>query len=133
MVQNNQELRCKYWATRSSICPLARIGHSFACSALIASLMHSAALIHLLARSLILSRSREKVYDLISQNQTVLNRSIGVLTLANIICLCRFCLSFAFVSILAAVTYVIGNSRRGLPGFVYHPKTRGAFNLIPKT
>ena len=50
--QTDQKSSCKYWATRSSICSLARIAHSFACSALLALLARSAALICLLVRSL---------------------------------------------------------------------------------
>ena len=52
MVQNNQEYRLTYWATRSSVCLFACTAHSFACSALIALLTRSATLIHLPARSL---------------------------------------------------------------------------------
>ena len=40
MGQNNQKYRLKYWATRSSV----RTAHSFVCSALFASLAHSAVL-----------------------------------------------------------------------------------------
>ena len=52
MVWNKQELRCKYWATRSSVCSFARTVHSFACSRLLASLAPSAALTRSLAHSL---------------------------------------------------------------------------------
>ena len=52
LVQNNQEYRLKYWATRSSVLPIIRTAHSFACSTLLASLMGSAALTCLLARLL---------------------------------------------------------------------------------
>ena len=38
MGQNNQEYRLKYWVTRSSVRSFARTAHSFACSALLASL-----------------------------------------------------------------------------------------------
>ena len=44
--------RVKYWAIRSSVRSFARTAHSFACSALLASLARSAALIRSLARSL---------------------------------------------------------------------------------
>ena len=50
-VQNNQESRRKYWATRSSVRWLARTALSFACSALLALLAHSAALTRSLAHS----------------------------------------------------------------------------------
>ena len=50
--QNSQESGRKYRATRSSVRSFARTAESLACSALLASLAHSAALIHLLARSL---------------------------------------------------------------------------------
>ena len=36
----------KYWAIRSSVRSFTRTTHSFACSALLASLAHSAALTH---------------------------------------------------------------------------------------
>ena len=52
MVQNNQEFRRKYWATRSSFRSFAQITHSFACSALLDLLAPSAAHIRLFARSL---------------------------------------------------------------------------------
>ena len=42
--QNNQEYRLEYRATRSSVRSFARTAHSFACSALLASLKRSAAL-----------------------------------------------------------------------------------------
>ena len=44
MVQNNQESRLKYWATRSSVCSFARTAHLFACTALLALLAGFAAL-----------------------------------------------------------------------------------------
>ena len=50
--QNSQELGHKYWATRLSIRLFPRTAHSFACSALLALLTHSTALIWSLARSL---------------------------------------------------------------------------------
>ena len=46
MVQNNQEYRLRYWATRSSVPSFARTAQSFACSGLLASLAPSAALTH---------------------------------------------------------------------------------------
>ena len=52
LVQNNQEYRLKYWATRSSICSFACTAHLFACSSQLASLTGCAALTRLLARSL---------------------------------------------------------------------------------
>ena len=52
MVDNSQEYRLKYWATRSSVRSFTRTAHSFACSRLLASLASSAALTRLLARSL---------------------------------------------------------------------------------
>ena len=47
--QNNQEYRLQYWATRSSVRLFARTAHLFACSALLASLVCSAALSRSLA------------------------------------------------------------------------------------
>ena len=44
--QNNQECRLEYWATHSYIRSFIRIGHSFACSTLLASLARSAVLAH---------------------------------------------------------------------------------------
>ena len=58
--QNNQEYRLKYWATCSSIRLFAGIAHSFACSALFASLARSAALTRSLARLL---RSLPSLWD----------------------------------------------------------------------
>ena len=46
--------RVEYWATRSSVRSFTRTAHSFTCSALLASLARSAALIHSLACSLTL-------------------------------------------------------------------------------
>ena len=40
--QNNREYRLEYWANRSSVRSFARTAHSFACSALLASLPHFA-------------------------------------------------------------------------------------------
>ena len=51
MVENSQEYRLKYWATRSSICSFARTAHLFARSRLLALLAPSAALTHSLAHS----------------------------------------------------------------------------------
>ena len=60
MVDNSQEYRLKYWATRSSVrlfaCTahsFACTAHSFACSGLLASLAPSAALTRSHARSLV--------------------------------------------------------------------------------
>ena len=50
MVDNSQEYRLKYWATRSSIHSFARTAHSFACSALLVTLARS---IRSLAHSLV--------------------------------------------------------------------------------
>jgi len=62
MVDNSQEFRLWYWATRSSVRSFARTAHSFACSGLLASLAPSAALTRSLARSLrSLPRSWESV------------------------------------------------------------------------
>ena len=55
VVQNNQESRRKYRAIRWSVCWFAHTtctAHLFGCSALLASIARSAALIHSLARSL---------------------------------------------------------------------------------
>ena len=53
VVWNKQELRRKYWATRSSFRLFACTAHSFACSALFASLARSAALTHWLTPELV--------------------------------------------------------------------------------
>ena len=53
----------KYWATRSSVRSFARTTHSFAYSALLASLARTAALIRSLVHSLTHSRARGKVFD----------------------------------------------------------------------
>ena len=42
MRQNYQESRCEYWATRLSVHLFAHTAHSFACSALLATLAHFA-------------------------------------------------------------------------------------------
>ena len=69
MVNNSQEYRLKYWATRSSVCSFPRTAHSFACSGLLASLAPSAALTRLLARSLrSLHRSWERGFFLYEMN-----------------------------------------------------------------
>ena len=52
VVENSQEYRLEYWATRSSVRSFTRTAHLFACSGLLASLAPSAALTRLLARSL---------------------------------------------------------------------------------
>ena len=77
MVQNNQEYRCMYWVTRSSICSSAHTAHSFACPPLLALLASSAALIHLLARSLSHSHACGQGNDYILGHQAVLNYSVG--------------------------------------------------------
>ena len=60
MVENSQEYRLRYWATRSSVRSFAHTAHSFACSGLLASLAPSAALTRSLARSL---RSHPRSWD----------------------------------------------------------------------
>ena len=75
MVDNSQEYRLKYWATRSSVRSFARTAHSIACSGLLASLASSAALTPSLARSL---RSLPRSWDselFMSQNDLVLSHS----------------------------------------------------------
>ena len=52
MVENSQEYRLKYWATRSSVRSFARTARLFACSGLLVLLAPSAALTRSLARSL---------------------------------------------------------------------------------
>ena len=52
MVENSQEYRLKYWATRSSVRSFARTAPSFCCSALLVGLLRSATLTRSLARSL---------------------------------------------------------------------------------
>ena len=66
--QNSKELGCKYWATHSSLCSFAWTAHSFTCSALLALLVHSAALIRSLACSFTHSRACGEVYDSMFQN-----------------------------------------------------------------
>ena len=63
IVQNSQKSRCNYWATYSSIRLFTRITHSFAFSPLLASLVHSAALICTLARSLLSLWYSERLDD----------------------------------------------------------------------
>ena len=67
MVKNNQESRRKYWATRSSVHLFTHKAHSFACSAVLASLMHSAALTH--------SQACGKLNHWMLGNQTIMNHS----------------------------------------------------------
>ena len=74
-------IRCKYWATRSSIRSFARTTHSFACSALLALLARSAALIRLFARSLVKSE-----WWMLG-HQVVLNLSELVIPLIKWFCL----------------------------------------------
>ena len=59
MVQNNQELRRKQWATQSSIPSFSSTALEFTSCALLTSFAHSVALIHLLARSLAHSTTPE--------------------------------------------------------------------------
>ena len=83
MVWNKQESRRKYWATRSAVRSFSRTAHSLACSGLLASLMPSAALTHLLARSLrSLPRSWESEFFM-SQNDPVLFHSASLLRMHN--------------------------------------------------
>ena len=85
MVENNQEYRLKYWATRSSIRSFAHTAHSFACSGLLASLAPSAALTRSLARSLrSLPCSWESDF-LMSQNDLVLSHSAPPLPLPSVL------------------------------------------------
>ena len=75
VVWNKQESRCKYWAPHSSVHSFTRTAHSFACTALLALLARSAALTHLLARSLhSLPRSWESEF-LMSYNDLVFSHS----------------------------------------------------------
>ena len=76
MAKNNQETRCKYWATHSSIRSFARIGHSFAGSALLALLPGFAVLIHLLAHSLTHCQAHGKVKNQMLEQQAVLNHRV---------------------------------------------------------
>ena len=80
MVQNNQELRRKYWATCLSVCSFARTAHSFACSRLLSSLATSAALTHSLARSL-----RSLHYFTLSKNNLVLSHSASAAALDQVV------------------------------------------------
>ena len=75
MVDNSQEYRLKYWATRSSVRSFARTAHSFAHSGLLASLTPSAALTRLLACSLRSLPRSCKSELLMSQNDLVLSHS----------------------------------------------------------
>ena len=75
MVWINQEKRRKYWATRASVCSFARTAHSFACSGLHASLAPSAALTHLLARSLRSLPHLSESEFIMSQTDLVLSHS----------------------------------------------------------
>ena len=71
MVDNSQEYKLEYWATRSSVWSFARTAHSFACSALLASLARSAALIRSLARSLTRSRAHGKAVFVYEMNASI--------------------------------------------------------------
>ena len=70
--QNNQKYRLMYWATRPSVRSFPRTTHSFACSALLASLAGSAVLTRLLARSLRSLLSSWNSELLMSQNDLIL-------------------------------------------------------------
>ena len=75
MVDNSQEYRCKYWATRSSVRSFARTAHSFTCSGMLTLYAPSAALTHSLTRSL---RSLPRLWKsefFMSQNDLVLSNS----------------------------------------------------------
>ena len=61
VIHNLLKSGCYQWATLLSAHSFARTGHSFACSALLASLTRSAALTRSLARSLTRSRARGTV------------------------------------------------------------------------
>ena len=63
--------RVGYWAIRSSARSFARPAHSFACSALLASLARSAALIRSLALSLTRSRAHGKVVYVFEMNASI--------------------------------------------------------------
>ena len=73
VVWNKQE--CKHWATRSSVRSFACTAHSFTCSRLLASLVPSAALSHLLARSLRSPPRSLKSKFFMSQNDLILSYS----------------------------------------------------------
>ena len=66
---------CEYRVTHLSVCLFYRTAHLLVCSAQLALLARSAALICLLARSLH-SQACGKVGILMSQNQAVLNRCV---------------------------------------------------------
>ena len=75
MGKNSQESGRKYWAIRSSVHSFGGTAHSFACSALLASLGRSTALIYSLARSTTHSRTCGKVENCMSENNLVLPHS----------------------------------------------------------
>merc|ERR1712002_165326 len=70
-VQMIRNRRVEYWAIRSSVRSFARTAHSFACSALLASLARSAALIRSLARSLTHSGAHGKVVHVYELNASI--------------------------------------------------------------
>ena len=130
-----QELRRKYWATRSSVRSFARTAHSFACSGLLASLAPSAALTRLLARSLrSLPRSWESEF-LMSQNDLVLSHSALLLSSSSTLHLLlrrrRLLLSSVVVVIFCqfplGLNGFYGQRRSGEPnsGEEAHQKERG--------
>ena len=71
LVQKSQESRRKYRAAHSSVRSFARTVHWFACSAMVTSLVRSAALIRLLARSPTHSPAHGKVKDSMYQNDLI--------------------------------------------------------------
>ena len=82
MGQNNKESRLQFWAIRSSVCSFARTAHSFACSAMLASLARSAALTRSLAHSLRLWES-ERLDGYFSMRRRIsvrgrVRRSVGL-------------------------------------------------------
>ena len=74
---NSQESGQNYWATRSSICMLARTAHSFACSTLLASLARSAALICSIACSLSHSQSNQAVHPLARERNSYIVQTVA--------------------------------------------------------
>ena len=71
MIQNLLKSGRKYWATHSSTHSFARIAHSLAFSALLASLARSTVLVHSLARSLIRSRAHGKAVFVYEMNASI--------------------------------------------------------------
>ena len=106
MVDNSQEYRLGYWATHLSVCSFARTAHSFASSALLASLACSAALIHSLAHSLIRFQAFQIVTLVLGQARLrSFVRSYRLLTcsvlLASLACSTAFAGSLTSVCITA--------------------------------